>query len=140
MLWRAVVVAATLAAVAGSVRAQSPVEGLWLTEHSEGLVSIGPCGPRLCGWLIDRDKLRAGGADAARAVALGVRRPELETTLLTGFTGGPIRWDRGRITDPRSGAVYDSHLRLLDPRRLKVQGCILRVLCGGQVWTRAPGP
>ena len=47
-------------------------------------------------------------------------------------------WSGGRIYNPDNGKTYVGDLRLLDPTRLKVTGCLVRPLCGSQVWRRAP--
>ena len=32
--------------------AASPIDGLWLTDDHKGVVRVGPCGPRICGWML----------------------------------------------------------------------------------------
>lgn len=121
-------------------RAASPADGFWRTAEGDGLVSVRACGESLCGYLIDRDKLQAAGSSAIRAVRAGESRPATETVLLNGFTGGPERWAGGRIINPENGKVYRGWLRLLSRDRLKVTGCLVRPLCGSQVWTRTAPP
>jgi uncharacterized protein (DUF2147 family) len=49
---------------------------------------------------------------------------------------GPNRFE-GTIYDPQSGKTYQSTITLQSPSALRVEGCVLGFLCGGQTWTRA---
>jgi hypothetical protein len=45
------------------------------------------------------------------------------------------RWE-GQIYNPENGKLYTSNIRLSNPNTLRVEGCVLGFLCGGQDWTR----
>ena len=49
---------------------------------------------------------------------------------------GQNQW-AGTIYDPQSGRTYQSTITLQSPSALRVEGCVLGFLCGGQTWTRA---
>ncbi len=123
----------------GAARAASPVEGFWRTAEGDGLVEIKPCGATLCGYLVDHAKLKtnAGAMDEMNANPAMRTRPMMDMLLLASFKGGPQSWTDGKIYNPENGKTYAGDLRLLDPLRLKVTGCLVRPLCGSQVWRRA---
>ena len=138
---RTATLAAALAGVlaAAPARAGSPVEGLWLTAEGDGLVEIRPCGAQICGFLVDHARLKADPAarDMMNTDPAMRARPMMDMLLLEHFSGGPQAWGGGRIYDPQNGKTYTGDLRLLDTARLKVTGCLVRPLCGSQVWRRA---
>jgi uncharacterized protein (DUF2147 family) len=88
-------------------------------------VAIAPCGDALCGrvvWTWD-----------PRVVAVG--RVVLRDLRSDGNGG----WSRGRAFNPDDGNDYAASLKLLDPDRLVVEGC-LAFLCREQVWLRVGSP
>ncbi len=56
--------------------------------------------------------------------------------LRTMKPAGANKWE-GTIYDPQSGKTYQSTISLQSPSALRVEGCVLGFLCGGQTWTRA---
>ena len=66
-------------------------------------------------------------------------------TLKTGrFAGRKIGYLKpangrleGRITDPSDNKTYDGHASVTGDR-LKLSGCVMKVFCRTQVWTRLP--
>ncbi len=123
--------AAALAAPASAV-------GVWRTPLDQGLVEILPCGAQLCGRILGSTKISADPRlpDSQNHDPRLKTRPLKGLMLLSGFHGGPTRWDGGRIYNPEDGNLYESHMRLLAPDRLKVEGCVLMILCKAQVWVR----
>jgi uncharacterized protein (DUF2147 family) len=140
MTARRLALAAVLAlgAMAGAAHAASPVEGVWRTAEGDGLVEVRPCGPAVCGYLIDHAKLKAdpGAMDVMNADPHMRTRPMMDMLLLAHFTGGPQAYTDGRIYNPENGKTYVGELHLLDAARLKVTGCLVKPLCGSQVWKR----
>jgi uncharacterized protein (DUF2147 family) len=55
--------------------------------------------------------------------------------LLSGLEADGRGW-RGRLYNPEDGETYAGTMRLAAPGRLKVQGCVLYLLCRSQTWTR----
>ncbi len=43
----------------------------------------------------------------------------------------------GQITDPSNNKTYDGHATVVG-NRLNLSGCVMKVLCKTQVWTRLP--
>lgn len=66
-------------------------------------------------------------------------RPTLGMPILLGMIPSkPNKWE-GEIYNSENGKKYDASISLLDPDTLKVQGCVLGFLCGGENWSRV-GP
>jgi len=63
-------------------------------------------------------------------------RPTLGMPILLGMAPSQTnRWD-GKIYNSQDGHTYSASISLLDPNTLRVQGCFLGFLCGGENWTR----
>lgn len=80
-----------------------------------------------------------GGLLCARLVS--VAKPEdagaVGTGILRGATkSGPNEW-RGKLYNARDGKTYDGYVILRSANELRLKGCLLGVLCGGETWTRA---
>jgi hypothetical protein len=50
--------------------------------------------------------------------------------------GEPGQWT-GHIYNAEDGQTYDSHVKLTGAGRLRVEGCVMGIMCGGETWTRA---
>ncbi|HTT99458.1 MAG TPA: DUF2147 domain-containing protein [Rhizomicrobium sp.] len=119
--------------------AAASVFGLWATAKNNGRVRIEPCGEALCGRVVDGNQLHAN------AQQMDVKNPDPSKRtrhvkglmILTGYTGGPERWEGGNVYDPQTGdQSSDSTLTLVSPDTLKVRGCNI-VFCRSEIWTRA---
>lgn len=135
--WRLRVAAALLAvalssgpalAVSAPVR---PPEGLWIGPHNNVAVRTGPCGDRLCGWVVwADDEAQSDARDGGVARLVG-------TELLEDYRAdGPNHW-RGTVFVPDMGRRFASQIDQLSPGQMRVKGCILGgLLCKSQNWTR----
>jgi uncharacterized protein (DUF2147 family) len=131
------VLAVLLLAPLPAAAAEPSVEGRWLTDDGKGVVQIAPCGQRLCGRIV---RVLDTGPNVPRTDVNnpdpGRRgRPLVGLQVLSGFRGGPVRWDGGQAYDPKSGSSYKSSLRLNADGSLRVTGCVLFV-CRSKRWTR----
>ncbi|HVR56767.1 MAG: DUF2147 domain-containing protein [Pseudolabrys sp.] len=71
-------------------------------------------------------------------------RPTLGMPILLGMAPSkPGNWDNnkpkkweGQIYNSEDGHTYSASISLVDPHTLRVQGCFLGFLCGGENWTR----
>ena len=139
-LTMAAVLAATLAAGAPAMAATPPTSsylGRWLTESDGGVIEIYRCGPALCGRVVTSNRLRAN-PDARDAKNKNPRlrgRRMAGTDLLSGLEPDHDGW-RGRLYNPEDGQTYAGTMRLDGRGGLKVQGCVLYILCRSQRWTR----
>lgn len=123
---------------AAPLLAAKPVEGRWLTEERDAVITIGDCGKSLCGRITKFLVTPPQGADQRD---VNNRNPELRSRkllgmpVLTGFTEDGDEW-RGEIYDPKSGKTYRSIIRKKNAATLEVKGC-LGPFCQTQTWKRA---
>lgn len=115
----------------------SPIDGLWLTDDRQGVVRIGPCGPRLCGW-IARVLARGPGVPSRDVNNPDPRlrgRALLGLPILSGFTAAGAGFTGGQAYDPQSGRSYTARLSPNADGSLTVTGCVL-FICRSKRWTR----
>ncbi len=127
-----------------SVTAQAGArpEGTWVSEDGGLKVRISDCGSnRLCAtvvWLDEpndpgtgRPKTDKHNPDPAKR-----GRPLIGLHVAGLKPSGPNEWS-GRIYNADDGHVYQAHLQVQDESTVRVQGCVLHVLCRGHTWTRS---
>ena len=155
-----------LALMNHSALAASPL-GDWMTEDGSGIVRIGPCGlvqveppvtkpaagkqppsqaapagksdpaAPLCG-LLAWSKVPAKGDPEYDPAMEG--KSFIGTKLLSDMKPkGENRWE-GEVSNPTNGKVYQSFMSLKTENVLRIEGCVLGFLCGGQNWTRHTAP
>jgi uncharacterized protein (DUF2147 family) len=125
-----------LAALAPAASAPAPVTGRWLTADAKGVVVIAPCGPKICGRIVEVRNPTPGQAttDIHNPDPAKRARTIKGLQIISGFTAAETWWT-GAIYDPKSGRSYTGYLSI-DGARLKVVGC-LGPLCQTQYWTKA---
>jgi len=123
--------------VATPAFAASP-KGDWLVEDKSAIIRIDSCGSALCGaivWAKKQDGVDENNPDPAKR-----SRPIMGLPLLLGMKpGSDGRWD-GDIYNPENGKTYTSRMWLKNDDTIRVEGCVLGFLCGGQDWTRTTAP
>ncbi|WP_345719790.1 DUF2147 domain-containing protein [Qipengyuania polymorpha] len=118
--------------------AAQPVEGKWLTEERDAIITIGDCGNTVCGRITKFLVAPPQGADQRD---VNNRDPKLRSRkllgmpVLSGFTKDGDEW-RGQIYDPKCGKTYRSIIRRVNATTLQVKGCI-GPFCQSQTWKRA---
>ena len=128
---------AALCAAAPLLAAQ-PVDGQWLTQDRDAVITIGECGKSVCGRISRFLVAPPQGADQRD---VNNKNPKLRSRkllgmpVLTGFTEDGDEW-RGQIYDPKSGKTYRSIIRRVNATTLQVKGCI-GPFCQSQTWKRA---
>ena len=138
----ATVLAALLGISAGTALAVVPVTGTWLSGDGGTKVRVSECGGKLCGkvvWLnepIDpatgKPKTDKRNSDPAKR-----SRPLIGVPVVNGMTpSGDNKWS-GKIYNADDGKTYDAHVTLVSDNAMRVQGCVLSVLCKSQTWKRA---
>jgi uncharacterized protein (DUF2147 family) len=123
---------AALAVSAGSAFANEPI-GEWVVEEGYARIRIENCGGNLWG-AITWEKT-PGGVDENNPDASKRSRRTLGMPILLNMKPGQGRWD-GQIYNSQDGRTYTSNIKLVKPDVLRVEGCVLGFLCGGQNWTR----
>ncbi len=120
------------AAMATPASAADPT-GDWQVEGGYATVRIANCDDKLWGivaWERNPNFDRNNPDPSKRT------RPTLGIPILLGMSQeGPNRWD-GEIYNTEDGRTYTAHIGLTSPDVLRVEGCVLGFLCGGQSWTR----
>lgn len=107
--------------------------GDWQVEGGYATVRIANCDEKLWGIVAweQRPNLDRNNPDPSKRT-----RPTLGIPILLGMTQeGPNRWD-GEIYNTEDGRTYTAHIGLTNADVLRVEGCVLGFLCGGQSWTR----
>jgi uncharacterized protein (DUF2147 family) len=103
---------ATMALVAGLAQAAEPIEGSWKTASGETAM-ITSCGGSFCVTL-------KTGKHAGKKIG-----------TLAGTAGSYS----GEITDPEDDKTY-SGSGTIKGDTLQMRGCVLKILCKSQTWTR----
>jgi uncharacterized protein (DUF2147 family) len=107
--------------------------GEWLVASGAARIRIFDCAETLWGivsWESDP------GIDAHNPDAAKRGRPVLGMPILLGMKpDGPNRW-AGSIYNSKNGKTYSGGISLLAPDVLRIRGCILGFLCGGENWSR----
>ena len=128
---------ATLA-LASPLLAAQPVDGRWLTEDRDAVITIGDCGKTKCGKITKFLVAPPQGVDQRDVNNSNPKlrnRKLLGMPVLSGFTEDGDEW-RGQIYDPKSGKSYRSVIRRVNGSTLEVKGCI-GPFCQSQTWKRA---
>lgn len=130
------------ASLVAAAQAATPVAGTWLSADGGTKVRVSDCGGKLCGkvvWLnepIDRStgkpKTDKHNSDAAKRA-----RPLLGVQVVQGMKpNGDNKWS-GQIYNADDGKTYQANVTLVSDNAMRVQGCVLGILCKSQTWTRA---
>jgi uncharacterized protein (DUF2147 family) len=132
-----VAAAFALVAIAESLRA-SPI-GLWLSRDG-GKLRIVVCGNGLCGFV--------AGTNPQNDPATGLpfkdknnpdpakrNRPLIGVQSLSLRPDGAARWS-GSLYNDDDGRTYSGRLIELGPTRIRIEGCALAIVCGGEELTR----
>ena len=127
------VFALALALTSGTALAAEPI-GEWLVEEGLARIRVENCGDRLVGF-VSWEK-EPGGIDRYNPDPSKRARPTLGMPVLLNMipTNGN-RW-KGEIYNSENGKTYTGSISLSRPDVLRVEGCVLGFLCGGQDWAR----
>jgi uncharacterized protein (DUF2147 family) len=125
---------ATSTVAAQPARVYSPdATGEWLVAKQIARIKIVDCDGRLWGVVAWE---AAPGTDGKNPDPNLRTRPTLGMPILLGMQASkPNRWE-GQIYNSQDGHTYSASITLVDPATLRVQGCFLGFLCGGENWTR----
>jgi uncharacterized protein (DUF2147 family) len=125
------IAALTLSAVPAV--AADPV-GDWLVNDKVATIRIENCSGRL--WGVVSWEKEPGGVDSNNPDPAKRRRPTLGMPVLLGMQPtGANQWE-GKVYNSRDGKTYPVTLAMTSPNVLRIEGCLLGFLCGGENWTR----
>jgi uncharacterized protein (DUF2147 family) len=108
--------------------------GEWLVADRVARIKIADCGGRL--WGVVAWEARPGGTDHRNPDPQLRSRPTLGMPILLDMAPTkPNKWE-GQVYNSQNGKTYSASITLSDPNTLRIQGCVLGFLCGGENWTR----
>ena len=141
---RSALVLAALGAASTASAAPKDPSGTWLTEDGRAKVRVDRCGPgaaNVCGkivWLkAPTDEAGAPRTDIKNPDPKKRVRPVIGLQLIQGLTPDEDKFS-GEIYNIEAGKVYSVSLERESATELSISGCLLKVLCGSQTWTRVP--
>jgi uncharacterized protein (DUF2147 family) len=116
---------------------QSDPTGEWLVAKQIARIKIVNCNDQLWGMVSWEAR---PGTDSKNPDPRLRNRPTLGMPILLGMTRTKAnQWD-GQIYNSEDGQTYSANISLANPDTLKVQGCVLGFLCGGENWARVQAP
>lgn len=123
-------------AAAMAAPGQTGPAGTWRVEKGDALIRVVDCGGQYWG-VVAWEK--TPGTDRKNPNAALKSRPTLGMPVLLAMRQDQAdRWS-GHIYNAEDGQTYDSHIKLTGANTLRVEGCVLGIMCGGETWTRAGG-
>jgi len=115
---------------------QAGPAGTWRVEKGDALIRIVDCGGQYWGVVAWE---RTPGTDHNNPNPALRSRRTLGMPVLLGMRKDERDQWTGHIYNAENGQTYDSHIKLAGPNTLRVEGCVLGFMCGGETWTRAGG-
>ena len=103
--------------------------GTWLRPKFGWHVEFGPCADdaaKLCGVVISgegTDKTTGGDVVGVKML-FNMEKNDKKTKWI------------GKMYDPKGGGTYFGKVKILDDGRIKMSGCMMKVMCKSEKWTR----
>jgi uncharacterized protein (DUF2147 family) len=114
--------------------------GEWRDEDGKATIKIVDCNSKL--WGIVASESIPGGVDNKNPDKAKRTRPTLGMPVLLNMkksSDEKEKWE-GKVYNAENGKTYDASIQLKSANALRVEGCLVWPLCGGQTWTRVePG-
>ncbi len=120
--------------LSGPAVAAEPL-GDWLVADKVAAVRVAPCGDALCGnlaWTKGPPGTDKNNPDPTKRSRSVIGMP----ILLDMKQAAANRWE-GEIYNAEDGRTYSGRMVLSEENVLRIEGCVLGFLCGGQNWARA---
>ena len=128
-----VIWAATFLLTGYAAAAEPQPTGEWRTADGRANIRIDDCDGVLWG-IISWEK--EPGVDSYNPDPAERSRPTFGLHILLAMKPArPGLW-QGQVYNPENGKTYDSRISLTSADVLKIEGCVLSFLCGGESWTR----
>jgi uncharacterized protein (DUF2147 family) len=122
--------------LAGPASAADPI-GEWRVANGDANIRIDDCDGILWG-IISWEK--SPGFDTQNPNPAERTHPTLGLHILRAMKPTkPGLWE-GEVYNAENGKTYTSKLSLSSPDVLRIEGCVLGFLCGGENWTRVKTP
>ena len=107
--------------------------GVWLTK-SGSHVRFYKCGAGLCGKIIKRKN--PGELDSRNKNPKLRNRKILGINLMFGLRKDRSNRWRGQLYNPEDGKTYTGFVTVLSRNKVRMEGCVARVFCKSQNWSR----
>ena len=118
--------------------------GTWLTGDGRAKIRVDRCGPGqslVCGkvvWLkVPNTDAGAPRTDSKNPDPKKRARPVIGLQLIDGLKPDEEKYS-GELYNIEEGKVYQVSMERESASELTISGCMLKVLCGSQTWTRVP--
>ncbi len=137
---------AYLLAGLAAAQAETPKDpsGTWLTGDGRAKIQIDRCGSNqhyVCGkvvWLkVPTTDAGAPRTDVKNPDPKKRARPVIGLQLIDSLKPDEGKFS-GQIYNVEEGKTYDVSMERESESELSVSGCLLKILCGSQTWTRVP--
>jgi uncharacterized protein (DUF2147 family) len=113
--------------------AEPPPTGEWRTANGLANIRIDDCDGVLWG-VVAWEK--EAGVDSNNPNPAERNHPTLGMRILLAMKPTKPNLWQGEVYNPENGKKYDSKISLTSPDVLRIEGCVLGFLCGGENWTR----
>lgn len=112
--------------------------GEWLVKDGVATIKIADCNGHL--WGVIASEKTPGGLDSQNPDKGKRTRPTLGMPILLDMKPDPDEKNKwaGHIYNAKNGKTYEASIEPVSTTELKVEGCLLGFLCGGETWTRVP--
>ena len=108
--------------------------GEWRVANGNANIRIDNCNGAL--WGVISWEREPGGVDAQNPNPAERKRPTLGMPILLDMKPTrPGLW-QGEVYNAENGKTYNSKISLASADVLRIEGCVLGFLCGGENWTR----
>ena len=113
--------------------------GDWRVADGVANIRVAECNGSMWG-AVSWEKI-PGGTDQNNPDANKQSRPTLGMPILLDMKKEPggNQW-KGLVYNAKDGKSYDTTITPVGNDQLKIQGCVLGFLCGGETWTRVAPP
>ena len=112
----------------------SGAEGNWWVHDKQARIRITNCDGAMWGVISWEEK---PGVDSHNPDPVKRGRPMLGVPIILGMTpSGANKWS-GSIYNSAFGQTVSGTIALSEPDTLRITGCVVGFLCGGENWTRA---
>jgi uncharacterized protein (DUF2147 family) len=125
----------------GAAATPADPSGTWLVEDGRARIRLERCGPardRICGYIVwmknPADERGEPYRDSQNPDPDKRARALLGHQLVMGLQATPDGWFAGDIYNAEDGKFYSVSLWRESSDRLKLKGCLMKLLCQTQTW------